>query len=295
MTADARAGAGSGEGPLHYWEWDGPGPGAPTIVCVHGLGETHEMWGPVIPSLTAQARVVTVDLPGSGATPLGHHRATVEGIQRALSDFLASMGAGPVVLMGSSYGGVICARQAGVEPASALGLLLSSSYLPPLYGGWRAPGVVGALLAEQLGRAGKALRQSWLKPAVRVPPAQQADQVERVRGEEPPPDQHRLPIESESSWRRGHLVAQAQSFASLIALSLRPSSVNLLYDRIRCPVLVLHGEDDSSVPVEWAQFAQHRRPTWELHTFPGVPHLVKLGNPEWWLRVVKEWLDRLGD
>ncbi len=281
----------SAEGPLRYWEWDGPGSDAPTIVCVHGLGATHEMWAPVVPTLTRRARVLTVDLPGSGATPLRRRRATAQGAQQRLSELLRTTGHGPSVLMGSSFGGVVCARQAGVEPESALGLVLSSSYLPPLYGGWRAPGVVTALLAEQLGKAGKALRQSWLSPAVGTSPGLDV-QTEQVRRSEPPPD-HQPSAGARGASRRGHLAAQSQAVASLVAMSLRPSSVNRLYDHIGCPVLVLHGEEDSSVPVEWAQFAQQRRPRWELHTFPGTPHLVKLGDPHWWLRVVEDWLDRL--
>lgn len=266
-------------------------------MCVHGLGATHEMWDPVMPALTRQAQVLTVDLPGSGASPLHAGRAMVVGIQGVLSDFLRLVGNGPVVLMGSSYGGAICARQAGMEPESVTGLILNSSYLPPLYGGWRAPGVAGALLAEQLGRAGKALRTSWLSPAVGMLPPDLGVQEDRVGSGDPSPDHHRaLPRGSSAGTsRRGHLAAQVQSVASLIGLSLRPSSVNRLYDRIRCPVLVLHGEDDSSVPVEWAQFAQQRRPSWELHTFPGVPHLVKLDNRQWWQQVVEDWLDRLED
>jgi fermentation-respiration switch protein FrsA (DUF1100 family) len=88
-------------------------------------------------------------------------------------------------------------------------------------------------------------------------------------------------------------VAEVEAVASLIRLSLRPSLARQFYDEIQCPVLVIHGEEDPEVPATWARLAHWRRPAWELEIHAGVPHVVSLANPEWWLGGVESWLDRL--
>lgn len=262
---------------MAYAEWPSAGDGR-TIVCVHGVGASHELWQPVAPALSARGRVLAVDLPGSGSSPRGGRRVTVAGAQAALSGFLRAAADGPCVLVGTSFGGAVVARQAATEPSSTIGIVLGSSYLPPVYGGWRSPAVVAALLLERLGSAGAGARRSLLSSA--VPPG--------------PPTVGPPPVPAEGVRPRPeHWAAEIESVASLIAMSVRLSSTQRLYDRIRCPVLLLHGEEDSQVPVSWARAARRRHPSWELRTFPGVPHVVKIGSPGWWLEAVEDWLDRL--
>jgi pimeloyl-ACP methyl ester carboxylesterase len=93
--------------------------------------------------------------------------------------------------------------------------------------------------------------------------------------------------------RRDRRVASVEAVSSLIGLSLRPRQAWGFYDQIRCPVLVLHGEEDPEVPATWAYIAKRRHPGWELEVHAGVPHVVSLANPEWWIGGVEDWLDRL--
>jgi hypothetical protein len=56
---------------------------------------------------------------------------------------------------------------------------------------------------------------------------------------------------------------------------------------------LLHGEEDQEAPVTWAYLAKRRHTGWELQVHAGLPHVVKLANPEWWIGAVERWLDRL--
>lgn len=279
-------------GPLAYWEWASTAQG-PDIVCVHGVGASHRLWDPVGAALSCRGRVLAVDLPGSGSSPR-RARVTVAGAQGALSGFLRAAVEKPCVLVGTSFGGAVVARQAATEPGSVRGMVLGSSYLPPVYGGWRSPAVVGALLAERIGAAGRAVRAALLRSA--VPPVAEAGGGGRSdEGGTDGPGAHTDAGPAASRPWAERWWAQVESVASLIAMSVRLKSTERLYDSIRCPVLLLHGEEDSQVPLSWARAARHRHPGWELHSFPGVPHVVKLGDPSRWLEAVEDWLDRLPD
>jgi pimeloyl-ACP methyl ester carboxylesterase len=267
-------------GPVFYREWDGPRD--LTVVCVHGMGGSHRDWEGVAAMLASRGRVIALDLPGFGRSPRRGRRMTLSGAQAVLSGFLAMVADAPVVLIGTSFGGGIASLQTARETASVRGLILSSSYLPAFYGGWRAPIVGVAMTTEQVGGMARGLRQSLLSSAV-VRPADCADDESHEGRNDPA-------VRVSARDRR---VAGVEAVTSLVGLSVRPWLAWRIYDQIHCPVLVLHGEEDQEVPVTWAYLAKRRHPDWELRVHAGVPHVVKLANPEWWIRDVERWLDRL--
>lgn len=270
------------DGPIYYREWSGRSD--LTIVCVHGLGGSHRDWEQVATRLASRGRVLALDLPGFGQSPRQHRRTTLREAQSVLSRFLVAVVDAPVVLIGTSLGGGIASLHAARAPASVRGLVLSSSYLPAYYGGWRAPIVGLAMTTEQVGGLARDLRQSLLRSAFAklagMPEPERRTHLGRHDG-----------VVHLS--RRDRRMAEAEAIISLTALALRPSLARQFYDEIRCPVLVLHGEEDPEVPATWAQLAHWRRPAWELQVHAGVPHVVSLANPEWWIGGVESWLDRL--
>ena len=44
------------------------------LVLIHGMGSAATAWKPIIPQLSEQFEVITVDLPGHGQTPLDKSR-----------------------------------------------------------------------------------------------------------------------------------------------------------------------------------------------------------------------------
>lgn len=83
----------------------------------------------------------------------------------ARSRFLAAVVDAPAVV-GTSFRGGIASLYALRHAASVRGLVLSSSYLPAFYGGWRAPIVGVAVTTEQVGGMARDLRQTLLRSAL---------------------------------------------------------------------------------------------------------------------------------
>ena len=79
------------------------GSGAP-LVLVHGLGARRASWDPVLPGLAAAREVVTVDLPGHGATPPLPGPLTLDRLTDELQAWLVAQDLAGADLVGSSMG-----------------------------------------------------------------------------------------------------------------------------------------------------------------------------------------------
>jgi len=114
----------------------------PTIVLVHGLGSQVVDWYPVARRLARHFRVVFVDLPGQGASDL--QRITLERARMSLDAVLAAEH-DPVVLVGHSLGGLLCADEALARPEHVRGLVLIETALRPQFEGDDATALRAAL------------------------------------------------------------------------------------------------------------------------------------------------------
>ncbi|HEX5618603.1 MAG TPA: alpha/beta hydrolase [Solirubrobacteraceae bacterium] len=77
----------------------------PPLLLIHGLGSCKEVWKPVVPLLAREREVVTLDLPGFGASPPGPR--TVDGLADAVVQFAAELGIERPHVAGNSMGGGI--------------------------------------------------------------------------------------------------------------------------------------------------------------------------------------------
>ncbi|HEY3684985.1 MAG TPA: alpha/beta hydrolase [Streptosporangiaceae bacterium] len=100
------------------------GAGAP-IVLIHAGGADSRMWAPQVPELVAAGyRVVRIDLPGFGASPVPTEPYDRAGV---LVDALDNLDVGPAVVVGCSFGGLIAQLAVAAAPERAAGLMLVSS------------------------------------------------------------------------------------------------------------------------------------------------------------------------
>ena len=90
--------------------------------------------------------------------------------------------------------------------------------------------------------------------------------------------------------RRGGL----QALAGLAGLGLRPSRFHRLAAGVRVPVLVIHGDEDHHVPVDFMLAATRRHPAWDVRVVPGGGHRLHVDRPTDWLALTVPWLREIG-
>ncbi|MCK2021764.1 alpha/beta hydrolase [Microbacterium sp. kSW2-24] len=96
----------------------------PTVVLVHGIGMSHRYHRRLLRMLSAEARVVAVDLPGFGGLPKPREDVDIGRMARLLIQLLPIVCGGPVILVGHSMGAQWAAEVAHLAPHLVRSLVL---------------------------------------------------------------------------------------------------------------------------------------------------------------------------
>lgn len=93
---------------VRYWAQGNTGS---TVVLLHGIGGRLEDWQPTFGSLTAEHRVVALELPGHGLSDKpADYSYSIEDLAAFTRTFLTAVSPGRVTLVGYSLGGAIATR-----------------------------------------------------------------------------------------------------------------------------------------------------------------------------------------
>ena len=84
--------------------------------------------------------------------------------------------------------------------------------------------------------------------------------------------------------------AGARQLVSLARLGLRPARFHVLAASVRCPVLVVHGDQDHVVPVAFARAAAASHLTWQYREIRDGGHFLHRDRPTEWAAIVERWL-----
>ena len=82
----------------------------PAVVFLHGLAGCWQNWLENIPALARDHRVIALDLPGFGASPMPSTPITMPGYARMLDELFVTLGVDSATLVGSSMGGFVAAE-----------------------------------------------------------------------------------------------------------------------------------------------------------------------------------------
>jgi pimeloyl-ACP methyl ester carboxylesterase len=224
------------------------GTGPPQAVLLHGWRRTREDFAPVAAALaTSGVATLAIDLPGFGATPAPEAPSGARGYAAHLAPLLADLAeaAGPPVLVGHSFGGRVAVCLAASAPDHVAGLVLSG-----------VPLVRSEMPAARPSRRYQAIR---LAARTGLVPDSRLEAARRRYGS--------ADYRAATGVVREVLVATvAESYeAELRAL--------------RCPVALVWGADDTTVPVAVARAAKAIRPEARLEVLDGVGHLVPIEAP----------------
>lgn len=108
----------------YYYEVRGQG--APLLLLHGGLG-SMDMFGPILPALTARHQVIAVDLHGHGRTALGERPFSLEAQGADMDAILKQLGYGKVDVLGYSMGGGVAFQLAAQHPERVNRLVLVSA------------------------------------------------------------------------------------------------------------------------------------------------------------------------
>ena len=166
------------------------------MVFVHGLSGSWQNWLEQLPVFAASHRVVALDLPGFGHSPMPKEQISISLYARVLDGVLDALDIAAAAVVGNSMGGFTAAEMAIAFPQRVERMLLVSpagisTYGHPFATRW-APVVrrLQPLLAAQTGwmasQADVVARRAWLREATlnvvalypsRLPAALAAEQL----------------------------------------------------------------------------------------------------------------------
>jgi pimeloyl-ACP methyl ester carboxylesterase len=250
------------------------------IVFIHGLSGAWVNWLENLPHFARNHRVIAMDLPGFGHSPMPKGKISIAGYGRIVDELLDTLGIDRAVIVGNSMGGFIGAEVAiqfstrvdNLVLISAAGISIEHQRNEPvlhvlerlddiliLGTGWLA--TRSAMLA---GRP-RARRQMMKLVAHRADDLPAALIAEQVMG----------------SGKPGFVPA-------LDALTDYPIRDRL--GEIECPVLVVWGEQDRLVPVRDAYTFGELIPNSRVVVWPDTGHVAMLERPVAFNALVDEFL-----
>ena len=251
------------------------------IVFVHGLSGSWPNWLEQLPAFAAEHRVVTLDLPGFGHSPMPAEPISIAGYARMLDRLLDQLGIDAAAVVGNSMGGFIGAELAIAFPqrverlvlVSAAGLSTynhrgSVTALPAMHRLERSLMAAGAWTASKSDAAARRarLRDATLGVVVRHPskldPALAAEQL---RGAGKP----------------GFI----QGFEAVLHYEIRER-----LREIACPTLIVWGDRDRLISVHDADVFAELIGNSRKVVFGDTGHMSMLERPETFNALLEEFL-----
>jgi pimeloyl-ACP methyl ester carboxylesterase len=252
----------------------------PPLVMVHGLGGCWQNWLEQVPEFSKTHRVIAMDLPGFGASPLPPWEISIPNYGTFLRDFCERLGIEHITLVGNSMGGFIATEVSIAEPDRVDHLVLVS-----------AAGITWARArhepAAMLGRMTRATAPLALKfqmTGIKRPGLRHR----AFRGVFPDPNA----LRRELLWE--NVVPAVTSPGLVDAMTcLMGYDIRHRLEEIDDPTLIVWGRNDRVVPVP-AALSYERRigDNAELHIFDRTGHVPMMERPVRFNRLLSEFLAR---
>ena len=113
---------------VNYVDLSPPEPeSAITVLFVHGLSGSWQNWLENLPHFARTHRVVALDLPGFGHSPLPSWPISIESYGRLVHRFCDALEIGDCAIVGNSMGGFIAAEATAADPERFEKLVLVSA------------------------------------------------------------------------------------------------------------------------------------------------------------------------
>lgn len=249
----------------------GPQPGSPgaraPVAMAHALGLDHTMWDDLARRLAAAGHpVLRYDHRGQGASAVAQGPGSMDTLVDDAARVLAEWGAGPVVFIGLSMGGMVGMGLAARHPDQVRGLVVANStarLAPGADAVWRER--MAAVREGGVEALADATMERFFTPAWRAAHPEAVQHWRDVLVRTPP---------------AGYLAA-CEAVSGLAADAWLPA--------VACPTLVIAGSHDTGTTPAMADAIAAAIPCARRVTLEGA-HLSALEQPEAFAEAVLGWM-----
>jgi pimeloyl-ACP methyl ester carboxylesterase len=251
------------------------------IVFVHGLGGQWQNWLENLPRAAHERRVIALDLPGFGLSPMPRDAISISGYGRTVEALVDRLGLGRIDIVGNSMGGYIAAEVAIQFPERVDQLLLVS-----------AAGISSADLAHApiivLGRVAAAIATHTAAQdrQLAARPKSRHLALELVA-------RHPSRLKPDLAYEGFFKGTGKPGFTDALRASLNYDFRDRLPD-ISVPTLIVWGEKDSIIPVKDANEFERLIPDSRKVVMKDTGHIAMAERPETFNELMMEFLAERG-
>jgi pimeloyl-ACP methyl ester carboxylesterase len=253
----------------HKVVYDDRGSG-PVVILMHGLLMDRSMWDHAAEALSDSYRVITPDAPGHGESETVEVGYTFDDHAIDTWSFCDALGISSAVFGGQSMGGFTALRNALQRPDKARGLVLIDSSAREEN-------------AETLPQY-EAFLQIALSDGVNEDLANVLFLVLFSAG-------FAATAEGEA-WKKKLMALDAPRIHTMSRAVLDRPPILARLDEIRCPAVVIHGEEDIAISLDRAEQTAAGLKTSVIRV-PGAGHASPVESPEIVTRAIRGFLDSL--
>lgn len=241
------------------------------LVLLHGYPFDHTMWNGVVDALKWKERLITLDLPGFGKSPVLSGEPSMERMAEGVVKVLEDAALGRLVLAGFSMGGYVSLAVAQKVPSRIAGLALINSQ---------------PFADSEEVRAG---RRAMIEKVRKEGPGAAAEAAlgkmfSQARSNDP--DLAKLPREgAEKAGAAGIMYA-------LDAMARRPDRTEFL-EGFDVPKLLIHSPEDRFIPVDRIRALGMRLSNIQYVEIPEAGHATPLEAPEAIAKALGDWAMRV--
>jgi pimeloyl-ACP methyl ester carboxylesterase len=252
-----------------FLEYDLTGNGIP-LLFIHGYPLSRKIWTPQLTGLSDQAKVISIDLRGHGESYPFEGRYSMALLADDCKQLLDEIGIhSPILVCGLSMGGYVTMALYREFPGLFKGMILTSTKS-------------GSDSVE-----GKANRDIAIKDAYEHGANFIADNM--LNKIVSPITYSTKPDLLENI----HAIMANTSIRGIVGalqgMKERPDSTTVL-SQVKCPVIIIHGEDDQLIPVKDAELMHHHIPNSQFVVIPHAGHLPNLEQPDRFNQVLRDFI-----
>ncbi|HEX5309846.1 MAG TPA: alpha/beta hydrolase [Solirubrobacteraceae bacterium] len=253
----------------------------PPIVFVHGLSGSWPNWLEQLPTFATDHRVIAMDLPGFGHSPMPTETITISLYARILDSLLETLGVSAATVVGNSMGGFVSSELAIAFPQRVERLVLISAAGLSTYRHKRVERVepylrrVAPMVAAYTGFT--ATRSDWMSRRAGLRNISLGFVTRHPS---------RLPGPLAAEQIRG--VGKPGFMQALRANIDYPIRERL--PEIACPTLIVWGEQDQVIPVSDASVFEELIPGSRKVVFEDTGHVAMLERPAAFNELLAEFM-----